>query len=206
VNVEARPVGRGALLLEVDGPDEVRALHAELQRRRAAGTLPPVAEVVPGLRTILLDGLDDPAAVARDLPGWTFPLVDPLDGPRVEIPTVYDGADLEAVAGRWGVAVAEVVEIHAAIEFRVAFIGFSPGFAYLTGLPEPYRVPRRATPRPAVPAGSVALADGFCGVYPRSTPGGWQLIGRTELVLWDAENPGSSPLVPGARVRFVPAG
>jgi KipI family sensor histidine kinase inhibitor len=204
--LEVRRVGGAALLVEVDGPAEVRALRAELERRRVAGTLPTVAEIVPALRTVLLDGLDDPAALARDLPGWTVPPVDPEDGPEVEVPTVYDGADLATVARHWRVSATEAVAVHAAIEFRVAFIGFAPGFAYLTGLPEPYRVPRRDTPRAAVPAGSVALADAFCGVYPRSSPGGWQLIGRTDLVLWDAGHPESSPLVPGARVRFIPVG
>jgi KipI family sensor histidine kinase inhibitor len=204
VNFDVRPVGGAALLVEVDGPDEVRALDAELQRRRAAGTLPRVSEIVPGLRTILLDGLDDPTGLAGELPSWTVRPVEGHDGPCVEIPTQYDGADLAAVADRWHVPVAGCVAVHAAIEFRVAFIGFAPGFAYLTGLPEAYRVPRHPTPRAAVPAGSVGLADGFCGVYPRSTPGGWQLIGHTDLELWDVDRPESSPLVPGARVRFVP--
>jgi KipI family sensor histidine kinase inhibitor len=204
VNLEPRRVGAAALLVEVDGPDEVRALCAELERRRAAGALPGVAEIVPGLRTVLLDGLDDPVALAHDLPGWTVPPVDARAGPQVEIPTVYDGHDLAAVAARWGLPIDEAVTAHAAIEFRVAFIGFAPGFAYLTGLPERYEVPRHPTPRPAVPAGSVALAGCFCGVYPRPMPGGWQLIGRTELVLWDAGEPESSRLAPGTSVRFVP--
>ena len=202
----ARPVGATALLVEVDGPDEVRALHAELLRRRAGGGVPPIADVVPGLCTVLLDGVADPGGLARAMDGWHVPAVDPVDGPLVEIPIVYNGADLEHVAEQWGMRIDDAVSAHAAIEFRVAFLGFAPGFAYLTGLPEQLRVPRLPTPRPSVPAGAVGLADRFCGIYPRATPGGWQLVGRTELVLWDATRPEPALLAPGVRVRFVAVG
>jgi KipI family sensor histidine kinase inhibitor len=100
----------------------------------------------------------------------------------------------------------EVPAIHAAAEFCVAFCGFAPGFGYLTGLPARYDVPRRATPRTAVPAGSVALAGPYTGVYPRSSPGGWQLIGTTDAVLWDHARVPAALLAPGTRVRFVPVG
>jgi KipI family sensor histidine kinase inhibitor len=196
------PVGLSALLVEVDGQDEVRALHAELTRRRAAGDLPAVGEIVPGARTILLDGLLDPRGVARELAGWSVPPIRAADGPLVEVPTVYDGEDVEEVAARWGVGVSDVAEIHTRIEFRVAFLGFAPGFAYLTGLPDRYRVPRRPPPRPRVPVGSVAIADAFSAIYPRATPGGWQLIGRTELAVWDPTNAVPSPFDLGTRVRF----
>lgn len=86
--------------------------------------------------------------------------------------------------------------------FRVAFCGFAPGFGYLTGLPERYHLPRRATPRTAVPAGSLALAGEYAGVYPRSSPGGWQLIGSTDAVLWDPEREPAALFAPGVRVRF----
>jgi len=100
----------------------------------------------------------------------------------------------------------EVARVHAGTEFRVAFCGFAPGFGYLTGLPARCDVPRRPTPRTAVPAGSVALAGPYTGVYPRSSPGGWQLIGTTDLVLWDPARVPAALLSPGARVRFVPVG
>ncbi|MER5835101.1 carboxyltransferase domain-containing protein, partial [Streptomyces sp. NPDC002130] len=120
------------------------------------------------------------------------------------IPVRYDGPDLGDVAAHWGVPESEVAGIHAETEFRVAFCGFAPGFGYLTGLPPRYDVPRRATPRTAVPAGSLALAGPYTGVYPRSSPGGWQLIGTTDIVLWDHARVPAALLSPGTRVRFVP--
>lgn len=105
-----------------------------------------------------------------------------------------------------GVAEDEVARIHAAIEFRVAFCGFAPGFGYLTGLDERHHVPRRSNPRTKVPAGAVGLAGAYTGIYPRSSPGGWQLIGTaTETVLWDTSRTPAALLAPGTRVRFVPS-
>ncbi|MBC6457643.1 5-oxoprolinase subunit B family protein [Actinomadura sp. HBU206391] len=197
-------VGTRALLVEVGSDGEVQALHAEIARRRAAGTMPSVGEVVPAARTVLLDGLDDPGSLARDLPGWHIPDQTAGDGALVEVPTRYDGDDLVDVAAQWKVPVAEVARVHASVEFRVAFCGFAPGFGYLTGLPERYDMPRLATPRSAVPTGSVGLAGKYTGVYPRSSPGGWRLIGRTDLVLWDPAREPATLFVPGTRVRFVP--
>ncbi|MFD5724072.1 allophanate hydrolase subunit 1 [Streptomyces sp. NPDC127036] len=197
------PVGDRALLVEVFSVEAAQALHAELLRRRAEGSL-TVREIVPAARTVLLDGLDDPARVAERLPGWEIPPLGTRTDEAVEIPVRYDGPDLADVAALWGVPVHEVRAIHAAAEFRVAFCGFAPGFGYLTGLPERYDVPRRATPRTAVPAGSVALAGPYTGVYPRSSPGGWQLIGSTDAVLWDHARVPAALLAPGTRVRFVP--
>ncbi|MEV5439612.1 5-oxoprolinase subunit PxpB [Streptomyces sp. NPDC052682] len=197
------PVGEDALLVEVSSGDEAQALHAELLRRRAAGAL-PAREIVPAARTVLLDGLPDPARAAADLAAAEVPPAPPRTGEVVEIPVRYDGPDLADVAARWGVAEPEVARIHAAAEYRVAFCGFAPGFGYLTGLPPRHHVPRRATPRTAVPAGSVALAGPYTGVYPRSSPGGWQLIGTTDVVLWDHARVPAALLSPGTRVRFVP--
>ncbi|MER7979745.1 allophanate hydrolase subunit 1 [Streptomyces sp. NPDC095817] len=197
------PVGDRALLVEVFSVEAAQALHAELLRRRAEGSL-TVREIVPAARTVLLDGLDHPARVAERLPGWEIPPLGTRTDEAVEIPVRYDGPDLADVAALWGVPVHEVRAIHAAAEFRVAFCGFAPGFGYLTGLPERYDVPRRATPRTAVPAGSVALAGPYTGVYPRSSPGGWQLIGSTDAVLWDHARVPAALLAPGTRVRFVP--
>ncbi|GAA2109311.1 allophanate hydrolase subunit 1 [Actinomadura alba] len=197
-------MGTNALLVELDSDGEVQALHAEITRRRAAGSLPPVGEVVPAARTVLLDGLDDPGDLARELPSWDVPEQPADAGDLIEVPTRYDGADLADVAAHWEVPVDEVARIHASVEFRVAFCGFAPGFGYLTGLDERYAMPRLATPRSAVPAGSVGLAGRYTGVYPRSSPGGWRLIGRTDLVLWDPEREPAALFTPGTRVRFVP--
>ncbi len=198
------PVGEHALLIELDTAEEVEALHAELLRRAAAGTLPPVREIVPAARTVLLDGLDDPRGLTAELATWDIPALTTGDRPAVEIPIRYDGPDLTEVAALWGVTEDEVVRLHSATTFRVAFCGFAPGFGYLTGLPEPLHVPRRATPRTKVPVGSVALAGPYTGVYPRSSPGGWQLIGTTDAVLWDPRREPAALFAPGTQVRFVP--
>lgn len=203
-DIRALSVGDRALLVEVSSGDAAQALHAELLRRRAEGSL-SVREIVPAARTVLLDGLDDPGRLAERLPTWDIPPLPARAGEAIEIPVRYDGPDLADVAALWGVAERAVPEVHAAAEFRVAFCGFAPGFGYLTGLPSHYDVPRRATPRTAVPAGSVALAGPYTGVYPRSSPGGWQLIGTTDVVLWDHARVPAALLAPGARVRFVPA-
>ncbi|WP_306956180.1 allophanate hydrolase subunit 1 [Streptomyces sp. B4I13] len=196
-------VGDDALLVEMASGAEAEALHAELVRRRAAGLL-GAREIVPAARTVLLEGLTDPGRVASELATTHVPPAPPREQDVVEIPTRYDGPDLAEVAAHWGVTAREAARIHAAAEFRVAFCGFAPGFGYLTGLPARYEVPRRATPRTAVPAGSVALAGPYTGVYPRASPGGWQLIGATEAVLWDHTRVPAALLSPGTRVRFVP--
>ncbi|MFD9039800.1 allophanate hydrolase subunit 1 [Streptomyces bottropensis] len=201
--MRALPVGDRALLIEVGTDEEAQALHAELLRRRETGEL-SAAEIVPAARTVLLDGLTDPTRLAGRLASWDIPALPPRAGDVVEIPVRYDGPDLPDVAAHWGVDVAEVARLHAAAEYRVAFCGFAPGFGYLTGLPR--EVPRRATPRTAVPSGSVALAGPYTGVYPRASPGGWQLIGTTDAVLWDTARVPAALLAPGTRVRFTPEG
>ncbi|MFE2848841.1 allophanate hydrolase subunit 1 [Streptomyces scopuliridis] len=201
--MRALPVGDRALLVELADGEETAAFHAELLRRRASGILPPVREIVPAARTVLLDGLDDPAGFAARLDGWHAEAPDARAPDTVELPVRYDGPDLAEVAALWGVPAEEVARIHSAAEFRVAFCGFAPGFGYLTGLPARYAVPRRPTPRIAVPPGSVALAGPYTGVYPRSSPGGWQLIGTTDTVLWDPARVPAALLAPGTRVRFV---
>lgn len=201
--MRVRPAGDSGLLVEVASDEEARALHAELSRRRAEGLL-TAREIVPAARTVLLDGLDDPARLAAELSAAEVPPAPPAPARRVEIPVRYDGPDLADVAAHWGVAVPEVARLHAGTVFTVAFCGFAPGFGYLTGLPERFAVPRRATPRTAVPVGSVALAGPYTGVYPRASPGGWQLIGTTEAVLWDPAREQAALLSPGTRVRFVP--
>ncbi|MFJ3687242.1 allophanate hydrolase subunit 1 [[Kitasatospora] papulosa] len=203
--VRVLEAGPRALLVELPSGEDAEAFHAELLRRRAAGEL-PVREIVPGARTVLLDGVEDRALAGR-LRSWTVPPLDRAEGEAVEIPVVYDGPDLADVAEAWGVAVDEVPRLHARTEFRVAFCGFAPGFGYLTGLPGHLSVPRRTTPRTRVPAGALALAGPYTGVYPRTSPGGWQLIGRMPgpEALWDPGREPAALLGPGTRVRFVPA-
>ena len=125
-----------------------------------------------------------------------------MPGRTVEIPVVYDGADLEAVAQLAGLSAEEVVERHTAAEYAVAFIGFAPGFAYLIGGDERLAVPRLPKPRERVPAGSVAIAGPYSGIYPRDSPGGWRLLGRTSLTLFDPERAAPALLATGDRVRF----
>ncbi len=205
--------GPHALLVELADGEHAEAFHAELIRRRERGELPAVRDIVPAARTVLLDGIADrdPGArdrLARDLASWRVEPVSRAGGDPVEIPVVYDGPDLDAVAALWGVGADEVGALHSRTAFRVAFCGFAPGFGYLAGLPERLHVPRRTTPRTRVPAGAVALAGPYTGVYPRPSPGGWQLIGRMPdpAALWDPAREPAALLGPGTPVRFVPVG
>lgn len=196
-------VGARALLIELDEQAEVLGLYREIERRREDGWQPRLTDVVPAARTILLDGVEDQELLRAEILAWPRPELVLPDGPSIEVPTVYDGADLETVAAGWNMTVREAVNIHLSITFQVAFCGFSPGFAYLAGLPDELIVPRRDTPRAAVPAGSVALAGEYSGIYPRSSPGGWQLIGRTKIKLWDSGRKSPALLAPGMRVHFI---
>ena len=194
------PYGDRALLVEVADLAGVAAVAAALER----SPLPGQRELVPAARTVLVR-LDRPpaetdAALVRRLAparGAAARDVDPID-----LPVVFDGPDLPEVAELTGRSVPDLVASLVAVEFTVAFSGFAPGFGYLTGLPEDLHVPRRATPRTRVPAGSVGLAGPFAGAYPRSSPGGWQLVGRTDAVLFDVDRAEPALLRPGARVRF----
>ena len=201
-----RPFGPTALLAEVADAPTALALAAWV---RGSGVR--AVEVVPAARTVLLDGLDpaDVAATVALLEAWRPDPADPAtrtaDGPTIEVPVVYDGPDLDDVAARWGLSRDEAVARHTGLELVSVFCGFAPGFAYLSGLPEEWAVPRLDSPRPRVPAGSVAVADSWCGVYPSASPGGWRLLGRTDARLWDVERDPPALLAPGTRVRFVVA-
>lgn len=190
------PYGPRALLVEFDDLDEVIA-SSSLWR---SAQIPGVVDVVPAARTVLVvhDGTLDPAVLK--------PVAVPspmVESEVVEIPVVYDGEDLEEVAAETGLDVATIIMRHTSAAHRVAFCGFAPGFAYLIGLPSELQVARRSTPRERVAAGSVAIADNFSGIYPRPGPGGWRLIGRTEVVLWDEMRTPPAMLTPGATVRFI---
>jgi KipI family sensor histidine kinase inhibitor len=206
------PYGEAALLVEVE--DLATAL-----RLRAAVTDPgpgdgALVDAVVGARTVLLVGREAAAvpllrrhateALARLGPDTGDATASPAD--VVEVAVTYDGEDLEDVARLTGLSPAEVVAAHTGRPWLVGFAGFAPGFAYLVGGDQRLRVPRRSTPRSRVPAGAVGLADTFSGVYPRESPGGWQLIGRTGAVLWDLERDPPALLLPGRQVRFVDAG
>lgn len=199
------PCGDAAVLVELDSLEEVVGLAAAL-----ADPLPPgVTELVPAARTILVRY--DPARTDRDAVARAVRERPPRPpgeraGEVVEIPVVYDGPDLDEVAALAGLSPEEVVALHTSGEYVVAFCGFAPGFGYLTGLDPRLHVPRRSTPRTRVPAGAVGLAGEFTGVYPRESPGGWQLIGRTERRLFDLAWDPPALLRPGTRVRFVREG
>jgi len=198
-------VGWSAVLLDCPGPGRAPAWASYLSTPAlAADPLLAGAEVVPGAQTVLIDGVTDPQALLRRLADLPEPAPLPAsDGELVELPVVYDGPDLALVGEHWGVPAGEVGAIHAATPFRVAFVGFAPGFGYLTGLPDDRAVPRLASPRTRVPAGSVALAGAYTGVYPTASPGGWLLIGRTDAELFDPARQPPALLRPGVRVRFV---
>jgi allophanate hydrolase subunit 1 len=201
--VQIRRYGADALLVEVGDAAEALALYRAARARDVAAR-----DVVPAARSVLFSGCADPDLLAAELAdladlGPERPVAG--DSPLVEVPTTYDGPDLEDVARRWDMTVSEVVATHTSVDFVVAFCGFAPGFAYCTGLPASLAVPRHPDPRPRVPVGSVGLAGEFTGVYPTASPGGWRLLGRTDLVLWDADRAEPATLAPGTRVRFVRA-
>jgi KipI family sensor histidine kinase inhibitor len=197
--VEFTPVGRTAVLVEVAGAEEALSLAIW-----ARGARVPAREIVPAAASVLFDGVADVDTLHRVLGSWTPEAGEP-EGDLVEIPVAYDGEDLGYVAERWGTDVEGVVARHGEIEFVSAFCGFSPGFAYLAGLPEELAVPRLDSPRTRVPAGAVGLAGAWCAAYPTASPGGWRLLGRTDAPLWDAGRDQPALLPPGTRVRFTPA-
>lgn len=192
--------GAGAVLLECADLAETLRLRPAVERHFAV-----VTDVVPGARTLLLRLAAPLSAADRqallDLPGDDP--APPTDQDLVTIPVDYTGPDLAEVATHTGLSEAEVVAAHTGQTWTVAFCGFAPGFGYLVGEDKRLRVPRRDQPRTSVPAGAVGLADAFSGVYPRAGPGGWQLVGRTDTVLWDLDADPPARLRPGVRVRFT---
>lgn len=199
--IKARAAGDAGLLLDTDVPPAWLAAAIE----RAA--LPGVVDVVPGAATVLVltsRGAADPAKLAATIAA--LPVIEPETSAAtvIEIPVRYDGADLADVAELTGLSVAEVIAAHAGGLYTVGWLGFSPGFGYLRGLDRRLAgVPRLATPRLAVPAGSVAIAAGLAAVYPRASPGGWRLLGHTTVRMWDQDREPAALLAPGRHVRFV---
>jgi KipI family sensor histidine kinase inhibitor len=199
------PCGDRALLAEVADAGERRRLDATLRRH----PLPGSVEHVPGARTVLVvarapNDLPSLAAALREL------VLDPDEAPDgsddLVVEVRYDGPDLQDVATSVGISPDDVVERHTTQLWTVEFAGFAPGFGYLTGSEGGLEVPRRASPRTRIPAGSVGLAGPYSGIYPRASPGGWQLIGRSDAPLWDADRDPPALLTPGRRVRFVEVG
>jgi len=199
------PFGESALLIELDSPERAQAVAAAL----VTGQVDGVVEVVPALRSVLVE-LDpgrsaDPRAAIASLVAAAGDRV--VAGRSRMIPVVYGGEhgpDLDDVAALCGMAPGEVIERHSRTELRVLFDGFAPGFAYLGELHPDLRVPRLATPRTRTPAGAVAIADAMSGIYPAELPGGWRVIGRTPLTLFDPRRDPPAYLVAGDRVRFEP--
>ncbi len=212
MRAQIRDVRDGVILVEYPGRsgDEANlaavSLARELREAREVGFLDAVA----GARTLLV--VFDPDRLTL---GRLVPLVERLtgDGPKVEessrvlrIPVVYDGEDLAELAAARGMTETELARRHAAGRYRVAFVGFAPGFAYLSGLPSELAAARLSTPRPRVPAGSVAIGGPWTGIYPAASPGGWRLIGRSSVRLFDALADPPALLAPGDRVEFESVG
>lgn len=196
--------GETALLLRFAGTAGALAAFARARETAPTG----VGDLVPGADSLLVVFREPPAP---DEERWCAALEEsgglaaapPGDASLHRIPVVYDGPDLDVVAEHAGLHRDDVVLRHSSIDYRVAFVGFQPGFAYLSGLPAELRTPRRATPRPRVPAGSVGIGGEWTGIYPMATPGGWQILGRTEVVLFAVGSTPPSRLEPGDTVRLV---
>jgi KipI family sensor histidine kinase inhibitor len=197
------PYGDRAVLVEVSHPDEVLPLRDCLIEQGHAA----VTALVPAARTLLVEfepgqltsvGL---AQLIEHCESAAAPSLTSHDLVRLEVR--YDGLDLFAVADEIGESTESVVRRHSGPEYTVQFCGFSPGFGYLTGLDPVLHLARLGTPRPQVDAGSVAIAAEYTGVYPRSSPGGWRLLGHTDAVLFDLDRTPPALLTPGTRVRFM---
>jgi 5-oxoprolinase (ATP-hydrolysing) subunit B len=203
VTMRILPMGPHAVLIEqLDG--EPAAWAAGMRRLQ----LPGVSEIVPGAATVLVVCADERAlGTVRPRLREVLPAESTAGREQrpIEIPVRYDGDDLEAVALATGLSTDDVVAAHTAPDYVVAFCGFSPGFGYLRGLDRRLHLPRRSTPRTRVPAGSVAIAAEYTAVYPRVSPGGWHLLGRTEAVMFDPDRSPPAVFEPGALVRFIVA-
>ena len=203
--MKIRRAGDRALLCEVADLDTVHRLRAAIVNESYAG----VVDVVPGWRTVLVavdpEGAGDIDGLADALQALPLPAAVTVNGATHVIPMRYDGPDLAYIAERAGLSVDDVVRRHAAATYSVAFLGFQPGFPYLSGLDKALATPRKETPRTNVRAGSVGIAGDVTGIYPRSSPGGWQLIGSTDVTLFDVDADPPALLAPGDQLRFDPS-
>lgn len=203
--------GAGGILIEVDSLAEAMDLYVQARAVEARDAEPLATEIVPAARTVLFDGVT--AAGRRWLaevavrraeagadPGVRAEVAGDVDTSVVTVPIRYDGEDLEETAHLLGRPVEDLIAAHLATTFTVAFCGFAPGFAYCVGMD--LEVPRLASPRARVAAGAVGLAGPFTGIYPHPSPGGWRIIGHTDLPVWDPTAPEPALLSPGRRLRF----
>jgi KipI family sensor histidine kinase inhibitor len=204
--------GDGALLISLDTEVSPRVQRrvSSLYRFLKRDPLESVTNLHPAYGTVLVEFR--PLETTHDeveswVRSWTGAEDDAAEPRRIEAPVCYGGEcgpDLDDVAALHGMTTARVVELHCSAEYLVYFLGFSPGFPYLGGLAEELATPRLATPRTHVPAGSVAIGGRLTGIYPTASPGGWRIIGRTPLRLFDAARPSPALLAPGDVVRFRP--
>lgn len=199
------------MVLELEPPATLATQKRIWRLAQRVIDIPDVVEVIPGMNnvTVVLRDPQDKAldAIERLQRWWEESEALEPDSRLIEIPVVYGqsaGPDLAVVARHCGLSEKQVVELHASVEYVVWFLGFQPGFPYLGGLPEQLHTPRRAEPRVTVPAGSVGIGGAQTGIYPLATPGGWQLIGRTSMALFNPKNADPVLLRPGDAVRFVP--
>lgn len=206
--VRLLPSGASALLVETDSLADVIALHDALAASAPVG----VVELVPAARTLLV-AVDPAVLPLESAASWVRRTAaapadaaaeapDAAPAAEVVVEVDYRGDDLAETAGLLGVSPEHLVARHAEAAWRVAFIGFAPGFAYLVAEDWPFDVPRLDVARTRVPPGAVGLAAGFSGAYPRESPGGWRLVGRTDAALWDPHAEPPALLAPGRRVRF----
>lgn len=202
VPFELREYGERAILVQLEDNAQVHQLAAAIAAHRE-----DLQEIVPGHRTLLLSWpgtrperrhLEQEIARLIAIEAPSSP------GRSVTVPVIYDGADLEEIGQRSGLDREGVIHAHSESDYRVAFIGFMPGFAYLVGGDPRLKVPRRRIPRTRVPGGSVALAGPYSAIYPTSAPGGWSLLGHTSLEVFDLQRDDPTLLRPGDRVRFEP--
>jgi inhibitor of KinA len=211
------PAGDSAILIELGSEiaptinDQVYSLARSIE----LAEIPAVVELVPTYRSLLVSydplvsGYAEIEGLVSEITARSLNDVESVafDAKIIELPVVYggeDGPDIENVAKHAGLSVQDVIDIHTGTDYRVYMIGFAPGFPYLGGLDERIATPRLKTPRLSVPAGAVGIAESQTGVYPNASPGGWQLIGRTAVRLFDVDSSTPSLITPGAKVRFVP--
>lgn len=202
VRMRFLPVRSGRILVELPDLESALALRASLDRDPIEG----VHELIPAARTVLVafdPAEKSPSCLAEEISRRDLSTTPVTAGELVEIPVQYDGEDLAEVASMLGISQTEVVRRHTSARYTVAFTGFAPGFAYLAGGDPRLNVPRRKTPRTQVPAGAVGLAGEFSGVYPKTSPGGWQLIGSTPLAMFNLARDPAALLQPGYSVRFI---
>jgi len=200
------PFGDRALLAEFGSLEQTIDAFRALGSARVQG----IIELIPAAATVLVR-IDPNTLTLRAAEQWLTSTVSRASSservgitatPSVSIPVRYNGPDLESAALVLGISAEELVSRHSQAQWQCAFIGFVPGFAYLASTDANFTMPRRATARESVPAGSVGLAGEFTGIYPRSSPGGWQIIGTTSLTLWDEARDAPATITPGMTVRF----